>query len=66
MTQDDWDCEKSSKSEIIVGEELSIFSQQELEERLTKINQEIVRVKAAIEANRSQADVAHGLFKSDT
>ncbi len=66
MTQDEWAPQKSSNSEIIVGEELSIFSIEELEERLTKINQEIIRVKTAMKAKRSQADVAQGLFKSDT
>ena len=61
---DDENEPKSTKSDqIIVGEDLSALSINELTMRVNALHSEIARVESAIEEKKGQASEAEDLFK---
>ena len=61
MTEDDDRPKKKISHEI--GQDLYLLSVKELEERIALLNDEIVRLKAAITSKQSSRNVADSLFK---
>ncbi len=61
----DWDdvAPKKPKSSAAVGDALATLSVAELEARIAAFEQEIVRIKAELEAKRRHEDAANALFK---
>lgn len=51
------------KSYLVVGEELTTLSIDELEERIAILQAEIARIEAAITAKRESLGVADSFFK---
>ena len=66
MSEDDWAPKPKQGANIIVGEDLSPFSKEELEDRIKKLSEEIERVKASINSRDEQSKMAQNLFKSET
>ena len=66
MSDDDWPQTAKSGARMVIGEDLSPFSVNDLEARLSALDDEKSRVEAAIKARGSQAELAQKLFKSDT
>lgn len=48
----------------IVGEDLSMLSEHELEERIGELESEIDRIRSALQSKRAGRDAAAALFKS--
>jgi uncharacterized small protein (DUF1192 family) len=60
----DWDDIKPKPAKgIMVGDNLSALSVAELEGRIKDLEQEIVRVRAELDAKRRHEDAASALFK---
>lgn len=66
MQEDENQAVSGKKQQMIVGEDLSAFSVNELTGRLTALKNEITRVEACIKQKQSQAQAAENLFKSET
>ena len=66
MSEDDWPAPAQSTTPMVIGEDLSALSVNDLKARLTALDEEKKRVQAEIEARGSQAELAQKLFKSDT
>ena len=49
--------------DIVVGEDLSLLSVEELEERIAACETEIERVKNELTAKKSSLSAAHAIFK---
>ncbi|MGE3918329.1 MAG: DUF1192 domain-containing protein [Hyphomicrobiaceae bacterium] len=60
----DWDeARPRPKAEIRIGEDLSMLSIGDLEERVATLSAEIERIQATIATKRRQQDAAASLFK---
>jgi uncharacterized small protein (DUF1192 family) len=60
----DWDDIKpKAATGTMIGESLETLSVGELEARIKELEQEIVRVRAELEAKRRHEDAASALFK---
>lgn len=66
MSEEDWPEPAGSSAPMVIGEDLSAFSVNDLEARLTALDEEKKRIKTALKARDSQAELAQNLFKSDT
>lgn len=66
MSEDDWMPPKKSNSQIVVGEELTGLSLEDLEDRLIKLQAEIDRVELIKQEKKQQAGLAENLFKPET
>lgn len=66
MQEDENQAVSGKKQQMIVGEDLSALSVNELTGRLTALKNEITRVEACIKQKQSQAQAAENLFKSET
>ncbi len=66
MSEEEWEPQKSSQAQMVVGQDLSAFSIAELEDLAKALSKEIERVNETIGKKQSQASQAEGLFKSDT
>ncbi|GJM02735.1 MAG: hypothetical protein DHS20C08_12360 [Rhodomicrobium sp.] len=64
--EEDWQPKAKKGASIIVGEDLSPFAKEELEDRLVKLAEEIERVKTTITARDEQSKMAQNMFKSET
>ena len=62
MNEDDW--QPKPKAQMIIGQDLSALSIEDLQQRLTALDEEKKRVASAINAKKQQADLAANLFKS--
>jgi len=51
-------------SGVMLGESLDLLSVAELEHRVTALEQEIARVKQAIQSKRASKDAADAFFRS--
>lgn len=54
---------KKKKPEIVLGEDLSTMSEHELAERISALEQEIVRCRDAISFRKSTKAAAHSVFR---
>ncbi len=61
----DWDdvAPKKPKSTAAIGDALATLSVAELEARITAFEEEILRIRAELEAKRRHEDAANALFK---
>lgn len=57
------DDDKPKPSGIVIGEDLSLLSVEELQERIGLCEQEIERIKAELESKRSGLAAAHAIFR---
>ncbi len=61
---DDEDARAKKATELVIGADLSTISVDELEERITLLEEEIVRIRAEIAAKQSSRDAAESVFRS--
>ncbi len=66
MSEEEWQPQKPSQTEMVIGQDLSAFSIADLEALLRALNEEIERVNETIRTKQTQASQAESLFKSDT
>ena len=59
------DDERSAKktAEIVIGEDLSLLSVEELEERISACETEIERIRSELDAKKSSLAAAQAIFK---
>ena len=59
------DEERSVKktADIVIGEDLSLLSVEELEERISACEKEIERIRSELNAKKSSLAAAHSIFK---
>ena len=59
------DEERSVKkaADIVIGEDLSLLSVEELEERISACEREIERIRSELNAKQSSLAAAHAIFK---
>ncbi len=61
---DDDDERKPKKPAIVIGEELDLFSVEELERRIGVLMSEIERFRTALAAKRQSRDAANAVFRT--
>jgi len=59
----DLDEPRKKLPDIVLGEDISAFSAHELESRIARLEEEIARCKAAIEARHATKSAAENFFK---
>ena len=57
------DDDRPKPSGIMIGEDLSLLSVDDLQDRISLCEQEIERVKAELEAKKSGLAAAHAIFR---
>jgi len=57
------DIRPKPKPGIVIGEDLSLLSLDELEARITSLKEEIARIESAVRSKRSSRDQAASVFK---
>ncbi|MBO6549513.1 MAG: DUF1192 domain-containing protein [Rhizobiales bacterium] len=65
MDEEEFQPRRKPQGEIIVGEDLSQFSIEELTIRLSALDEEKLRVEEAIKVKKTQTSQAESLFKTD-
>jgi len=65
MDEDDALPKKKPAGEIVVGEDLSQFSVEELTIRLRGLDEEKIRTEEMIRQKKAQSNLAENLFKTD-
>lgn len=65
MDEEEFEPRRKPQGEIIVGEDLSRFSIEELTIRLSALDEEKLRVEEAIKVKKTQTSQAESLFKTD-
>ena len=65
MDEEEFQPRRKPQGEIIVGEDLSQFSIEELTIRLSALDEEKLRVEEAIKVKKAQTSQAENLFKTD-
>lgn len=65
MDEEEFEPRRKPQGEIIVGEDLSQFSIEELTIRLSALDEEKLRVEEAIKVKKNQTSQAENLFKTD-
>lgn len=65
MDEEEFEPRRKPQGEIIVGEDLSQFSIEELTIRLSALDEEKLRVEEAIKVKKAQTSQAENLFKTD-
>jgi uncharacterized small protein (DUF1192 family) len=65
MDEDDLMPAKKPTGEIVVGEDLSRFSVEELTIRLGGLDEEKIRTEEMIKQKKAQSNLAENLFKTD-
>lgn len=61
---DEEDAQAKKAQEIVIGADLSSISVDELKERITLLEEEIVRIRTEITAKQSSRDAAESVFRS--
>lgn len=64
MDEEEFEPRRKPQGEIIVGEDLSRFSIEELTIRLSALDEEKLRVEEAIKVKKAQTSQAENLFKT--
>ena len=64
MDEEEFEPRRKPQGEIIVGEDLSQFSIEELTIRLSALDEEKLRVEEAIKVKKAQTSQAESLFKT--
>ncbi len=65
MDEEEFEPRRKTQHEIIVGEDLSQFSIEELTIRLSALDEEKARVEETIKVKKAQTNQAENLFKTD-
>lgn len=63
MSELDEDRPAKKTGDIVIGEELSLLSVEELEERIVACENEIERIRSELTAKKSSLAAAHAIFK---
>lgn len=66
MSDEELEPRSFPEMKIMVGEELTHFSKEELTKRIVSLNEEIRRTELALGAKDTQASIAENLFKTTT
>ena len=66
MEDEEWQPRSKSDQQIIIGEDMSHLSLEDLSDRLAAVREEISRIEKAINSKKQQASLADGLFRSET
>lgn len=66
MSDEELEPRSFPEMKIMVGEELTHFSKEELTKRIVSLNEEIKRTELALSAKDTQASIAENLFKTTT
>ena len=61
---DEEDAQAKKAQEIVIGADLLSISVDELKERITLLEEEIVRIRTEIAAKQSSRDAAESVFRS--
>lgn len=66
MSDEELEPRSFPEMKIMVGEELTHFSKEELTKRIVSLNEEIKRTELALSAKDTHASIAENLFKTTT